>query len=70
MLELAPVARPSCVIGVSVWVSVLDKPACPNWVVESPKSRTDPHPKPSPKHAKIGSLAITFGHLKGGGHER
>ena len=33
MIELGAAARPSCVIGASVWVSTLDKSACPNWVV-------------------------------------
>ena len=33
MTELGAAARPSCVIGASVWVSTLDKSACPNWVV-------------------------------------
>ena len=27
------VVRPNCVIGASVWASVLDKSACPNWAV-------------------------------------
>ena len=33
MIELDAAARPSCVIGASVWASVLDKSACPNWAV-------------------------------------
>ena len=33
MIELGAAARPSCVIGASVWASTLDKSACPNWVV-------------------------------------
>ena len=33
MIGLDAAARPSCVIGASVWVSVVDKSACPNWAV-------------------------------------
>ena len=33
MIEPGAAARPSCVIGASVWVSVLDKLASPNWAV-------------------------------------
>ena len=33
MIELDAAARPNCVIGASVWASVLDKLACPNWAV-------------------------------------
>ena len=32
MVEPDAAARPSCVIGASVWASVLSKSACPNWV--------------------------------------
>ena len=33
VLDKSAAARPSCVFGVSVSVSVLDKSACPNWVL-------------------------------------
>ena len=37
------------------------------WSRQNPE--TEPHPKPSSKHAEIGSLGTTFGHLNGGVHE-
>ena len=49
MIEHDVAARPSCVIGASVWASVLDKFACPNLAVPTHRTKHKKVPKATTK---------------------